>query len=673
MENPVKKYQLEQDGKNYTLSTQIFEDKLRFVCIQLNPEKPLVFIAQFTLPEITRLSSIFTSISTIFEAHEIFDKLITTQRVSIEFKDNSIYIKITIKQGQREESFSFNLNLFTNNDNAFTQSQQQQQQQSILNSQEKNQFQSQNIELNQNKNQIISQQEASSQYVSFEPNNSTIQNGNINYSDINTLAQQSTTQYIESQNLEQIQNQDINQFLSQNQANENIMLNALNNDYITNYNTANFNSYNNFENVETFKTKTKRKKVEKLTLSLRALPESPENQKYIKNWMRSFSPQKTEESKTEIIQNNIEVYPPSNVEENIVETNTNIQTYEQLYPTQNVEITNEKNIEIENLRNENQRLNEVINQLRTQIQILVQENQNLKLKSNTPSIPIVQNVTDSQELIFLREENNRLIKEMELLRNKLIEFEEYKRLKEEQINYLKIQLEELLQNSKKFEAYALEKDKEIQQLKLYIQDLLKKLQLNESQINTQKNMNIEDQILSIQDTRLEIVKGDIIEDAKELELISRKICKNNTKVSLDLLYKASIDSDKAEVFHNKCDMAKSSLVLVKSKNGKRFGGFTTQDWTGNSIEKKDDNAFVFSLDKMKIYDVIPGEDAIGCYPKYGPVFLGCQIRLYDEFFTKGGTTFEKGLNYSTEEDYELTGGMKKFEVKEVEVYSVELE
>ena len=76
---------------------------------------------------------------------------------------------------------------------------------------------------------------------------------------------------------------------------------------------------------------------------------------------------------------------------------------------------------------------------------------------------------------------------------------------------------------------------------------------------------------------------------------------------------------------------------------------------------------------MKIYPIISGEDAIGCYPKYGPVFLGCQIRIYDEFFLNGGTTFQKGMNYDTEEDYVLTGGLKKFEVKEIEVYGVNLQ
>ena len=82
---------------------------------------------------------------------------------------------------------------------------------------------------------------------------------------------------------------------------------------------------------------------------------------------------------------------------------------------------------------------------------------------------------------------------------------------------------------------------------------------------------------------------------------------------------------------------------------------------------------MFSLDKMKTYDSIEDEDAIGCYTKFGPVFLGCQIRIYDNAFKTGGTTFEKGLNYYTEEDYELTDGDRNYGVKEIEVYEVIVE
>ena len=166
------------------------------------------------------------------------------------------------------------------------------------------------------------------------------------------------------------------------------------------------------------------------------------------------------------------------------------------------------------------------------------------------------------------------------------------------------------------------------------------------------------------------VKGDIIHSIEELELLTRKMNKNNNKITLNLIYKATTDSDKAKAFHEKCDDAQSTLVLIETDKGKRFGGFTTCSWAGDCQEKKDEDAFVFSLDKMQVYENIPSELAIGCYPNLGPIFLGCQIRIYDNAFTNGGTTYEKGLNFNTEEDYELTGGNKNFNVKEIEVYEV---
>ena len=336
------------------------------------------------------------------------------------------------------------------------------------------------------------------------------------------------------------------------------------------------------------------------------------------------------------------------------------------------------NEELENLRNENDKLNAIIIKLKNQIEILVHENNSLNLKlkkiNNKKFLK-----DESQEIIVSRQEVEKYLNEIKNLRSKVNEYDEYKRIKEEETNSLKMKDKEiLLKKQKKIEDNGKKNQKEIDEFKAFIDQLLQKQKLGQTQyqnIGLKQNydINLGNQLLTLQDIRLQIIKGDIIEDIKELELLSRRISKNNSKIILNLLYKATIDSDKAEIFHKKCDFAKNTLVLVKSKNGKRFGGYTTQDWNGNSVEKKDENAFVFSLDKMAIYDIIPGEDAIGCYPNYGPVFLGCQIRIYDEFFTKGGTTYEKGLNYNTQEDFELTGGQKKFEVKEIEVYSVDLE
>ena len=82
------------------------------------------------------------------------------------------------------------------------------------------------------------------------------------------------------------------------------------------------------------------------------------------------------------------------------------------------------------------------------------------------------------------------------------------------------------------------------------------------------------------------VKGDIIHNEQELELVSRKINKSSKKLTLNLLYKATADSDKAEAFHKKCDKAQSTLVLIETDKGKRFGGFTKCSWAGECIEKK---------------------------------------------------------------------------------------
>ncbi len=258
-----------------------------------------------------------------------------------------------------------------------------------------------------------------------------------------------------------------------------------------------------------------------------------------------------------------------------------------------------------------------------------------------------------------------------------------------QINILKQQIDELtnmkineedLENLKgqinELEKIKLEYELEIKRLReeqrrSSLEEQTSMVEMRKKTETEIKNKGMESRQLLFEDRPEQIcVKGEIIHDTDELELLTRKINKLNQKLTLNLVYKATADSDKAVAFHEKCDDAKSTLVLVETDKGKRFGGYTTCSWSGDCVDKKDENAFVFSLDKMEIYENIPGEDAIGCYPKFGPIFLGCQIRIYDNAFTKGGTTFEKGLNYNTQEDFELTGGERVFQIKEIEVYEV---
>ena len=168
-----------------------------------------------------------------------------------------------------------------------------------------------------------------------------------------------------------------------------------------------------------------------------------------------------------------------------------------------------------------------------------------------------------------------------------------------------------------------------------------------------------------------ILRGIIHQYSEIDEIISKIQDKLSKGAKFNLLYKAFSDGDKASIFHEKCDNHPISLVLIETTDGVRFGGFTKKSWEGKNIKKIDNDAFVFSIETGKCYDVKHDEPAVGCYPKFGPVFFGCQIRIYDEFFTKGGTTCLRGLNYKTTKDFELNNGQRNFVVKDIEVYEIE--
>ena len=190
--------------------------------------------------------------------------------------------------------------------------------------------------------------------------------------------------------------------------------------------------------------------------------------------------------------------------------------------------------------------------------------------------------------------------------------------------------------------------------------------MNNKQLNPVYN-NTEYQILSEREV---IETSDVIERENELDLIKDRLGKNN--LNLILLYKATRDGDDAEIFHAKVGDTRNNITLIKTNQGVRFGGYTSQSWDGVNIFKEDDSAFVFSLTKLKTYDVNQNESAIWCYPNYGPVLEGYQIDIFDRFLTRDlSKTGKRGLGYDTNEDYELNNGEKNFVVDEMEVYGIQ--
>ena len=76
-----------------------------------------------------------------------------------------------------------------------------------------------------------------------------------------------------------------------------------------------------------------------------------------------------------------------------------------------------------------------------------------------------------------------------------------------------------------------------------------------------------------------------------------------------LLIDSNKDGDSINVIYEKIKNKKPTLVIIMTTDGIKFGGYTTQKWKKGTIIK-DDNAFVFSLDKKKKYKIRDPEKAI---------------------------------------------------------------
>ena len=182
---------------------------------------------------------------------------------------------------------------------------------------------------------------------------------------------------------------------------------------------------------------------------------------------------------------------------------------------------------------------------------------------------------------------------------------------------------------------------------------------------------------------------EIIRSSEELHLIINKILykfskykkmynvsnyENKFQFSLINLFDSSINGDTAYEFHAKCDFKYNTISLIETTNGHRFGGFTSEcfESPNDYFDKKDNLSFVFSLDKMRIYDVIKGKYAISCDKNYGPYFRDDHICIVDEFFTKESGTCIKGKGFNTTKNYELNSGKKYFIIKRLQVFQINI-
>ena len=678
METNINTYNLSQDGKQFLLQSSLIGNRLRLSCKSVSNQK-IKFVREFTIEELKQLDKIFSSITTPYEALQCFDTIMKNQKVSISESFEVINIKFYIKSEEEEHQmelpFIEEYTSSTKNENIITDFQNLN-----LNNLNTTETGYSNYDTNINIENIDTT-------YNIPITSTTYENASDNY--LQNIESSTTTNNI-IENINTDTNIDYNNYTNaQDITNQYQEITTNITDY-NNYNT--YNTYNEYPSTS-----------EPVNIPIETNNQTTyETTNYDYNTSIPYiTPVEDINTTTnQIIENTTTTYT-SNINTNIsderinkLEGDTNLLKNEQQdlqkqlnkltgqideYKNKIALMQNsQSDNEIQALKAENQLIKQQLQEL-DNLRNEVAETQYLKAQLSEFD-PLRQKAAETNMLMNELNEMNLLRQKLNEINNAKNQLEQINNLKNEfeQISYLKQQLNELnriRQKSLEDNAFK-ERMNELESVKnKYEQELhiLRESQRKSQELNKKLRYStgLDSKQLYFEESPMQFaVKGDIIHNSSELELITRKINKSNRKLTLNLIYKARADSDLASAFHKKCDRAKSTLVLVETDQGKRFGGYTSRSWAGECIEKKDDEAFIFSLDKMMTYDIIPGEEAIGCYPKFGPIFMGCQIRIYDNAFIKGGTTFEKGMNFDTLEDFELTGGEREFNVREIEVYEV---
>jgi archaellum component FlaC len=91
----------------------------------------------------------------------------------------------------------------------------------------------------------------------------------------------------------------------------------------------------------------------------------------------------------------------------------------------------------------------------------------------------------------------------------------------------------------------------------------------------------------------------------------------NSNIKFKLLYKMSRDGDNIQTFHKLCDNKKSPTVcLISLKDGNIIGGYTTLTWDCSGKWKKDNDSFIFNLNKNLKCEKKSNTNSIYCQEDY---------------------------------------------------------
>jgi len=206
-------------------------------------------------------------------------------------------------------------------------------------------------------------------------------------------------------------------------------------------------------------------------------------------------------------------------------------------------------------------------------------------------------------------------------------------------------------------------EKENKELKNQIIENNKKV---EERINNLENMILQPQKIIQNDSFNKFFgNSDIIKTENDKNLLLNFLPKNPKQTSL--LFNSNKDGDTLESMHNKIDNKSPTYMIIETDNNRVFGGYTTHLWSiKNDKQSYDKNAFVFSLNNKKKYNIKNFDNAIVERKSYIQFGTNC-FKLFDKCTSY--INIEHDSDYETQ-NYCLTGN-EKFKVKSFEVHLIE--
>jgi len=167
-----------------------------------------------------------------------------------------------------------------------------------------------------------------------------------------------------------------------------------------------------------------------------------------------------------------------------------------------------------------------------------------------------------------------------------------------------------------------------------------------------------------------LMLGQKVVQSQEMAYLNQLLVPLSKEIGTLPIYVASYDGDGASDFHDNCDGKGPTVVIVESRTGHVFGGYTDVSWGSSNVHKESSSSFLFQLRPNFIqYDLQDKKYAVEHNQKYGPIFgAGYDLSILDRALLNDTSSYSSGMYYNVNK-YDLHGGQNEgFQVKDYVVF-----